>query len=221
MSIALVTNTHATGGASGGTTPAVDTTGASLLVVVIGYDDGGTPAVSDSKGNTWTPLTAHDSGSVASRMYYAANPTVGSGHTFTVSGVATISSLCMAAFSGVLTVLPFDVQNGSVTASSTTFLTGSITPAGANELVVAGIGHGASGVVAIDSGMTITDQVAFSTGNHWGSALAYLVQGAAAAINAKWTVMSTTAAGAEIAAFKPSGGGGGATVCPWFLFFDP
>ena len=82
---------HAIVGSSTGnnaTTSAIDTTGATLLVALIVTDTGG-GTMSDSKGNTWTALTAHSGGTtVTGQLFYVSNPTVGSGHTFT----PTISS---------------------------------------------------------------------------------------------------------------------------------
>jgi hypothetical protein len=56
--------------------------------------------------------------------------------------------------------------------------------------------------LTIDTGFTISDQVAHSPGNYYGSGLGYLVQGSAGAINPTWTISgAATAAGAVIASF--------------------
>ena len=58
MAYSLVSNTAASGTDSSVTTTAINTTGASLLVLGIAVDGAATPTISDSKGNTWTALTA-------------------------------------------------------------------------------------------------------------------------------------------------------------------
>lgn len=74
------------------TTAAVDTTGATLLVVIVHtiFALSGT-SISDSKSNIWQPLTIYGANTgfpdSTLQMYYAYNPTVGTGHTF--SGAAT------------------------------------------------------------------------------------------------------------------------------------
>src|SRR6516164_6555384 len=122
MAIALVNHTVITGlGTDGGTSPAIDTTGATLLVISVGYYAAATKTVSDSYSNTWTPLTAQEnSGDDGNRLWYALNPVVGTGHTFTITGSGVYLSACIAAFRGVANVTPFDVQNGAINAASTT-----------------------------------------------------------------------------------------------------
>src|SRR5688572_5662429 len=86
---------HAIGSAAdssdNATTTAVDTTGATLLVLACTWFNGTTvnPTVSDSKGNTWTGLTQQNNETATSiRIWYvnSATPTVGSGHTFQIDG---------------------------------------------------------------------------------------------------------------------------------------
>ncbi len=102
MAFALVANA----GSGSGTTSAVDTTGADLLVAAVAYFDGA-GTVTDSKGNTWTGLTPATPGSGrACRLLYCVPTSVGGGHTFsTPSG---FGGLCVSAWSGVDTATPFD-----------------------------------------------------------------------------------------------------------------
>src|SRR5262249_1127355 len=84
------------------TTSSVDITGATLIVITTAYD--GTPTgctVSDSKSNTWTGLTTYTGGLDALKIYYAVNPTVGTGHTFTCSG--SFPTCGVSLYSGTLT----------------------------------------------------------------------------------------------------------------------
>ena len=203
MAIAYVAGVSS-GTNSGGTTSAgVDTTGADLLVMVVCYFSGAAaPTVSDSKGNTWTALTAVQStgggANNKTQIYYAKNPTVGSGHTFTASGASSFASLTAAAYSGCDTAAPFDQQNG--TADSTQ--PGSVTPTQDNELVVTGLGGDVATYTSVNGGFTLRNSVGVSAGNYFGTGLADLVQTTAAAANPTWTVNSVTNSGNVIATFK-------------------
>jgi hypothetical protein len=119
-------------------TGAIDTTGANLLVVAISqYAGVETGIVSDNKGNTWAALTTQAMGSVLSRLYYTASPTVGSGHTFTLGGTV-YGTIAVQAWSGANTV-PFNVENGAATAGGVggvSLQPGSVTPSQNNSLVV-------------------------------------------------------------------------------------
>ncbi len=197
MAYSLVSSAKTTGTSAG-----IDTTGATLLVIVQSAVSG-MSAPSDSKGNTWTKLT-EQGGSGVTAIYYAANPTVGTGHTFTQGGTA--GSLAVAAFSGALTVAPFDQQSGAAWDGSSPDAAGSVTPSENNELVIAGAGSSFTGP-SIDGGFTIAQYTDFVGGTNYGSALAYLIQTTATAANPSWT---TTGGCAPVCAtFKSSGGGGG------------
>jgi RHS repeat-associated protein len=77
---------------------AIDTTGATFIIAAVSYNTGLTPTITDSKGNTWTPLTASTvTGTVSERLYYAANPVVGTGYTFSNTATSNFSSICVAA----------------------------------------------------------------------------------------------------------------------------
>lgn len=204
-------------GPTGGTSGAINTTGATLLVAFVsgnGTEVNTVAAVSDSKGNTWTARPASSSSNTpAGKLFYVANPTVGTGHTFTLSGANIYASVEVAAFSGVTTTSPFDgVENGISGGSTSPRQTGSITPSADNELVISAAGFEYNGAVSVDSGMTITHQTAFASGDHFGSAIAYKVQTAATAINPSWSGWAGSVGNALTAvSFKaapPAGGSG-------------
>src|SRR5262252_10214264 len=148
MAIALVASIQSTTAQNGGTSGAIDTTGANLLVLSLGYY--GTPTVSDSKGNTWVPLTAHVGASgtgIGHRIYYAKNAVVGTGHTITVTGTNTWPVIAFYAFSGADTAAPFVAENGAQSAStglSGSLATGSVTPLANGSVVVSGYAGGNS-----------------------------------------------------------------------------
>lgn len=215
MAIALVSSVQGTPGQNGNTSSAIDTTGATLLVgCMTGY---GIPdSISDSKGNTWTGLTNLSAGGIITRLWYVANPTVGSGHTFTSAGGNLYQAMHTAAFSGVLTVSPFDQENGSGAAAATK-QPGSITPSEDNELIVTGFGLDSpgGGDATINGGFTIAQQTQYTVATAAGCALAYLIQTSAAAANPTWTAPSSTNLNAVIASFKATpGGGGGSSIVP-------
>ena len=124
----------------GGMGGAIDTTGATLLVLALDDYPGVTgEAISDSKGNSWTPLTASTSGAIRVRLWYSFPTTTGSGHTFTVTGTDIFGSCAVQPFSGGGTHA-FDQQNGTTSASGTSISPGSVTPGTDNQLVGVGVG---------------------------------------------------------------------------------
>ncbi len=192
--IALVS--HVAAGAAGMPSAAIDTTGATLLVITQAAALAGGVTPTDSKGNTWTALTEYGGGSVSNQIFYCASPTVGTNHTFTPSGVSV--SIAVAAFSGTLNAVP-DGSSGAGQASGTTQQPGSITPSLDNCLVVTGFTYlsGAMpGPATISAGFDITDDVGNSS-TFIPVAMAYQVQTTAAAVNPTW---SSNVAAAQVAA---------------------
>lgn len=204
---------------SGATSADVDTTGANLMVAFVGAYS--LPTWTDNKNATgWTPLTLHNNGGSHNvRLYYIKNPVVGAGHHFTINADGGFNTLIVQAFSGADTTAPFDAESGINTDAGTGAQPGSITPAGNNELFVAGIldveyvHTGAPGNLAIDSGFTIARSIAYNAdgGNSFGATLAYYVQGTAGALNPAWTWSLGGSTLTAMATFKASGGGGGGT----------
>jgi hypothetical protein len=127
--------------ASGGTnTPSLNTTTADLIVIAMTGGDFVTPT--DSNGNTWTLAKQQASaGGGEVSIWYCLNPTVGAGHTFTLTpsyDAHSISAWSGSAPGGL------DQQNGASRISadgvSLTQSTGSITPTANNELLIAAFG---------------------------------------------------------------------------------
>jgi hypothetical protein len=170
------------------TTAALDTTGAGLLVVYTAGDNLFDAVVTDSKGNTWTPLVDAPHAPDA-RWFYCANPTVGSGHTFTVSdagSVARLPSLGVLAFSH--TGLAVFHQETGLQTNGTTAQPGSQTPTSDNALVVQGITFVlGGGVPTIDGTYTIPYSAAYAASVANGIAVAYDIQTTAATTNPTWT----------------------------------
>lgn len=199
------------GGANGGTTGSIDTTGADLFVLTACWFTGTTSdvTISDSKGNPiWLPLGKYLSAdhALALGVFYCPQPTVGSGHTFTASGTSSFVSFDITAWSGSA-LSPFDNIAGTAGAgsnSATSLSTGSLTPSQDNSLIVSAMGSSATtGSFSVNSGLTISDQQLSVGGAREGSAQAYLIQGAAAAINPQWSQNNAYLVVA-VAAFMPA-----------------
>jgi hypothetical protein len=205
--IAAVSGANATASAAAGgtaTTSAIDTTGSTLMVMVVAnYGvDSSTATIVDSKSNTWTALTNYVNGNSNVAIFYAQNPTVGSGHTFSCTG--GYCTIFVSGWSGTATTSVFDVQNGAST-SGASLQTGSVTPSQADSLIISGFGDNDNTALSIDSGFTKINQQrnnSSSTG-----ADAYLIQTTASAVNPTWTASGTVARAAAIAVFKPAGSG--------------
>lgn len=218
MAITRVSGAKAKGGALNTfSTSAIDTTGADLLIVVVGYATA--PTLTDSKSNTWTGLTIRTNISIGNRIYYAWNAIVGSGHTFTLTGASIVASLVVQAYAGSqVSGDPFDQQNGhDGGGNATSFTTGSITPGVDNELVIAGICYSDTTSLAIDSGLSIVDQNPLVGGSNYGSGLADIIQTTAGAVNPTWSWTNSAQPAATIASFKAAAAGGSSNWGPFIL----
>ncbi|HUB83615.1 MAG TPA: hypothetical protein VMB03_32675 [Bryobacteraceae bacterium] len=189
-------------GGSDVTVSNLNTTGANLIVIGIASGSSA-PAVSDSNSNLWMRLNLYTGGPNIA-LFYGYNPSVGTGHTFsTTSGNAP--SLYVLAFSGSASS-PLDQQAGvGANSGITTVQPGSVTPVQSNELLVTLLGIAASGSTsasAISQGFVIAGTQAFSSGNNYGGAMAYLIQNTAAAVDPAWTVSGSASLLASIASFK-------------------
>jgi hypothetical protein len=210
----LVAHTQATSFATPVTTGTIDTTGADLIVVSTNVDTGdclGNFSISDNKSNTWTQVASNHSVSLITVMWYSHNPTVGAGHTFSVACNAALAGvITIQAWSGSVVGTVSDQANSATTAGATSLNTGSITPSQNNSLIVSACGvNGGTNTCSVNSGLTISDGIAFSGGVHYGGALAYLVQSPAAAINPLWSWAASNDADVVIADFNPAVAVGG------------
>lgn len=163
------------------TSGAIDTTGASLLVFCTATSGTTNNAFSDSKGNTWTALTAQAAGlgaATAIRGFYAINPIVGTGHTFSLASVASsFPTLIGLGASGTAVTSPLDTQNGvsntTFPSTDTTQAVGSITPSAITNIMTACITFNNSVTsVSVNSSYSITDTIT-NDGNHFAMSMAY------------------------------------------------
>lgn len=193
------------------TTAAIDTTGANLIVIAGACGDPGS-VITDSKGNTWTPLTEQTGTSdIKARLFYAFNPTVGSGHTFTNTQAGDWPSIAVAAYSGAATS-PFDDENGTPGSVDPSVETGQVDPTTDGQLIVTSISHlvAINDQFSIDDGFTLLHQVELVSGQGLGLAFAHKIQVTAAAENPTWSWASGSgnAYPAVIATFKSGEAGG-------------
>lgn len=194
--MALIAHTHFAGPGAV-SSPGIDTSGSTLLIAALASGTG----MQDSYANAWTPLPGQGSGASGSvGFFYVLSPIVGSGHTFQDVG-NNFSSAVILAFD---TVTTFDSQTGASSVSSPA-QGGSLTPANANNLMVAAIGGGNDGSSLIDSGYTKSEEVAYAGGVNYGSAIAWLAQASATAQNPTWTDSFAFPVGVVNATFTTSG----------------
>jgi hypothetical protein len=212
MAFSLIASTSDSLGATGGDSTAINTTGADLLVVVASWYAGvGDPTLTDSKSNTWTALTRREGaapGYATTRMYWCVPSSVGSGHTFTLSGADTYCTISVNAFSGAH-ASPYEAENGSITGGINQ-AAGSVTPTEDNCLVVTGMcAPETLGAVPSVSGYT-SDATNYVGATSMAGGIAHLIQTTAGATNPlwEWSGSPDTGSSAAVAVFKSAEGGG-------------
>ncbi len=206
------------GGASGQVvsqvTPGINTTGASLIVVVA-TTNSGTSTISDSMNNTWYTLNPVNDGTNYAQIFYAYAPQTNSAQTFTVtrSGSGQYPSLYVSAWAGTLTASnPFDAENGSSTAVyGTSVNTGSITPASTQELIITGFGGGtcySATNFSLTSGFTFLGIAGMSGCQGDPAGVGYLIDPSNASIGTTWSWTNPfTQKVADVASFFSASGG--------------
>lgn len=208
MAIALVGSVKGNGN-DNYTTGSMDTTGATLLVATFGDALASAPTITDTYTNTWVQARRYRPFSVASSIYYAWNPTVGTGHSFTFTGTDQFGSAQVRAYSGAQTSSnPLDQSNNNHALSSLTVQPGSVTPTTDGQLVVV---HDQFDVLAsmptINGGFDSPTYGDIGQGAvYLGSGTSYLIQTTATAANPTFTAPSTQHQYATIATFKADAG---------------
>lgn len=222
MAFAVVASLGEGTAINGGTTSSINTTGANLIVACVHWYGGASPGdtmagnFSDSKSNTWTKLNVADSGaSLYQRctFFYCAAPTVGSGHTFTVStAYASYPTITVIAFSGAA-ASPYDSnQSTNGATSATSIQPGSVTPSEDNCVLVSGGTINTANTKAINSSFTKLHDVAPSSGVYVAGTIAYKIQTTAGAENPMWSWTGAQDCAANIAVWKAAAAAGGK---PW------
>lgn len=205
MAITHIASATAAGGNASATTGSVDSTGADLAVISVGTFFGSW-SFSDSKGNTYTALTNYTSGLFNQQQAYCLNPTVGSGHTFTVGNSADVQpGVGASVFAGVDS---YDSETGT-SASANTTTTGSITPPEDGCLLTTGFMNDGGSSWSVGSSFTLAGSINANPGTNQGAAWGYKIQTTAGAENPTWTSNGNNNCRASIAVFLPAAGGGG------------
>lgn len=221
MAFARVTALCGGGSTDGNTVTSnsVDTTGATLLVVLgANYQGSPAPAITDSKSNSWTGPVVSASHTDTERVsiWYSIPTSVGSGHTFTATQTTSYPSILVYGFSGGAASSVFDQSNGNTVSGPSTIQTGSVTPSQDNELLMTVVSSGdGTGASTIDSGFSLKESVLYSAGLRFGCAVSFKIQTAAGAENPTWTMAAATSASAVIATFKAADV---ATGNPWYYY---
>ncbi len=199
-----------TGGVNGGTSGDITTTGVSLLVVGVGYYDGINELTLDDEHdgcsfpcNTWTPLTKAGNSNRPAKIFYAVNPSVGTGHHFRISGTTTFSSGCVLPINHAKTSSPYDAQESGAGGNGLSLSPGALTPSENGEILITVLGtdEGTTSSITIDSGFTKACTIGQVGGGALGSSLAYIIQTTATSKNPSW-LTTQTAYGAVMAPFK-------------------
>lgn len=185
------------------TSASIDTTGASLLVVVVSATASITPT--DSQGNTWTLAVE---GTVSGRyvdIWYCANPTTNAAHTFSAASSFKTPAIAAYAFSGTLTSGVLDLTSHHDSGSSqTSWAAGSapVTPSQDGSLLFAALNTApVSSTPAIDSGYSALGYYSPSvTSQNMGTG--YLVQTTASGSNPTFSWSGSVDACGAVAVFK-------------------
>lgn len=208
MAVALVTSVTAQSSSGNGVTTATfDSTGADLIVVTVTFYGSADPTVSDSKSNTWSTTTVKRNGTNTGVMiFYAFAATVGASHTVSAAGGTIYQSIAVRAYSSGHASAPLDQQNGG-NQSNTNVMTGSITPAENNELVIAGEAHDSTGTISSVDVLTINHNLA-GTAFAEGLCVASEIQTTATARNCTFTAGVSDSRAAKIVSFKEAAAAG-------------
>lgn len=188
------------------TSPGIDSSGANLLIAPNAISEASYGTTSDNKSNPYTNLTKYGGGSpyhtYQTYCEEADIAAVGSGHTASNSFAA--ARVGLIAVTGA-DPTPFDNESGADSNSVTSIQPGSITPSVDGCLLVSTLQAASAGAITAPAGWTVV-------GNDSGlGAIAYLIQGTAAAVNPTWTTASAGWLAASMSVWKPAAGGGGSS----------
>jgi len=230
MAFSIVCHTAQGLASGGGTTSGIDTSTVTYMQVWVSSYSGtnviGSGALHDNKSNTFNFVGFANDGLNISRLciWDCLNPTVGSGHTFTLDNAGgaiggSFPSIAIVGTKGNAASSVIDQGSGtSSTASGTSVQPGSITPSTNNQLVIAGasvLGAWSSGGV---SGMTLLDSLPGDGVNYQGIIIGYTIQSSATPINPTFSWTTSENNSAAIESMKDdgiAGGGGGPSALEW------
>lgn len=202
--VLIAKGVHQTTNSNGFTTPPFDSSGADTHLVAISRLHGTTPAITDSRGFTWIPLTSSDNAPDLQWVY--AVGAGGSGHTLTVSGTGVYVSIARYHFSGgAASPLDTGSPKNNFNPAGTSVQPGSQTPSVDNCLVVLGGAFGGDVAgIAITGGFSTPDAAGTVGGTAYGIAGSYLIQTTAAPANPTLSWTNSQGVAVSLAVFKPA-----------------
>jgi hypothetical protein len=212
MAIAQIGTVTAFSAGASVTSPSLNTSGATLLIITVGDSTAiGSITVSDSNGNSWH-ARQNQSGiaNMNGGMLYAFDKSgsalvTGSGHTVTVSGT-TFPAITFSAFTGTLAnnVDPYDStagESGGTNNAGTTVQPGSITAISGSLVVTAyGNANTTNASIAVTSPYILIGSVAGVAGTNYGVGVAFSTS--VTTTNPTWTTGISGVQVATIASFK-------------------
>jgi IPT/TIG domain len=196
------------------TTAPINTTGADLLVISLGWFGGGpAPTVSDSAGNVWVPspvgsITSAGTGGGAVGLWYRQSPITSAAHTFTVTPgtreeideptprAIIYPTIYAAAWRGSAGGGGVDKYSSARSASGASLAGGSLIPTNPNSIFIsAAVIEQVPTTISISPG--IVDQSSRGgIATSWAGGLGHLVGSVASNLTWSWT--GATANGAAV-----------------------
>lgn len=204
--LSVLTGVGTQGNSTTITTGSIDTTTATLIVCVVTKDSGATFAttvVTDSKGNTYTTPATVEQGS-SHRHYRAENPTVGSGHTFTLNmngtGIGSIACLPIVgtASSGTVDQTAQNDDGGP----TTTHQSPSATTTQADEILIGSLEAGASTETPVAAGSFTCVYCQPGSGSTALIGMAYRIVSATGNYTSHFTTAGSVWAGNALSTYK-------------------
>lgn len=178
MSFTLLTHTYSP---NAGTTSAIDTTGAQLLVAVVAQNTTAS-TFTDSKGNAWVFFSTGGNPNCNIGFCVPEPSKVGTGHTFSRSNGLN-SAIFFACFSSTSNRFIASLKASSTNTTSSTIQPGSITPAVSGLALVAAAWNGVRSLSSIGSSFATVDSQAGVAGSTYGGCLGYLAPSGTSALN--------------------------------------
>lgn len=176
------------------TTPSINTTGATIVAGFVPWlaTSIGTIKVTDNKSNGNAILLTKytNAGNPAGVLFYWLLPTVGTGHTFTVTALSgsgnLFDTICVSPISGAVGTFDSGSDEGNSANSGTTCQQSASLTVASGDIIIAGVGSRATGTQAINSSFTIDAQTATISGGGFAGAVGHLIS-TGSAVQPTWS----------------------------------
>jgi hypothetical protein len=195
-------------GTNGGTTTALNTTGADFVIVALSQQNGTAYTITDNFSNSFQSIRArgYDSAGSTILLYPTSFSVSTSSYTVTVSGTALFNNICISAWSGIAHGWDGFSSGFGATAVST-ISPGTTTPTQTGQnLVITSLACDQTLPVdiSVNAGFTqVPGSPVGATGPAYGIGLAYLIQTGMASVTPTWNQAAVVGSGmaSVIAAF--------------------